>query len=366
MFTSSRAVIHSKARSSSTKSIIKQESKLETYIMFLRKPEGMMSAKREDVDSWVCSKTYGGGSKGCENEGRSRVSPAPEDFHVKTTHTPSFLGLQQNLGFWNHSNYGKGVIIGVLETGIKASHPSFSDEGMPPPTAKWKGKCEFNATLCNDKLIGARSFYLPGKPPVFDGTVFGVPYAPQLAYFYSRGPSLASPGILKPDIIGPGVDILAAWLYAVDKNRNTKSGTFNMISGTSMATPHLTGIAALLKSSHPDWSPAAIKSAMMTTANLTNLGGTPITDDIFDPVNVFSIGSGHVNPTKADDPGLIYDIQPDDYIPYLCGLGYNDTALGIIVQRSVTCWNSSSIPEAQLNYPSFSVNLTSSPLDISK
>ncbi|KAG6738221.1 hypothetical protein POTOM_057829 [Populus tomentosa] len=74
----------------------------------------------------------------------------------------------QNLGFWNHSNYGKEVIIGVLDTGIKASHPSFSDEGMPPPPAKWKGKCEFNATLCNNKLIGARSLYLPGKPPVDD------------------------------------------------------------------------------------------------------------------------------------------------------------------------------------------------------
>jgi len=653
MFTSSRAVIHSKVRSSSAKSIIKQERKLKTYIIFLKKPEGMMSAKREDVDSWYRSflptvttsssnqqrlvHSYhnvvtGFAAKLTEQEAKAMemkegvVSTRPQKiFHVKTTHTPSFLGLQQNLGFWNHSNYGKGVIIGVLDTGIKASHPSFSDEGMPPPPAKWKGKCDFNATLCNNKLIGARSLYLPGKPPVddnghgthtastaagswvqgasfygqlngtavgiaplahlaiyrvcngfgscadsdilagmdtavedgvdvlslslggpsipfyedsiaigafgaiqkgvfvscaagnsgpfnqtlsneapwiltvgagtvdrnirakvllgnnasydgqsfyqptnfsstllpliyagangndsafcdpgslkdvdvkgkvvlcesrgfsgavdkgqevkyaggaamilmnaesfgnittadlhvlpasdvtyadglsikayinstsspmatilFEGTVFGVPYAPQLAYFSSRGPSLASPGILKPDIIGPGVDILAAWPYAVDNNGNTKSA-FNMISGTSMATPHLTGIAALLKSSHPDWSPAAIKSAMMTTANLTNLGGTPITDDTFDPVNVFSIGSGHVNPTKADDPGLIYDIQPDDYIPYLCGLGYNDTAIGIIVQRSVTCRNSSSIPEAQLNYPSFSLNLTSSP-----
>ena len=77
-----------------------------------------------------------------------------------------------------------------------------------------------------------------------------------------------------------------------------------------MATPHLSGIAALLKSSHPDWSPAAIKSATMTTANLANLGGTPITDDSFGPVDVFAIGSGHVNPTKADDPGLVYDIYP--------------------------------------------------------
>ena len=57
---------------------------------------------------------------------------------------------------------------------------------------------------------------------------------------------------------------------------------------------------------------------------------------------------------------MIY-IQPDDYIPYLCGLGYNNTEVGIIVQRPVTCSNSSSIPEAQLNYPSFSIKLGSSP-----
>jgi hypothetical protein len=160
--------------------------------------------------------------------------------------------------------------------------------------------------------------------------------------------------------LGPGVRILAAWLHPVDNRLNTTPG-FNVISGTSMATPHLSGIAALLKSSHPDWSPAAIKSAIMTTANLTNLGGMPITDQFFVPVDVFGIGSGHVNPTKADDPGLVYDIQPDDYIPYLCGLGYNDTAIGIIVQRPVTCSNSSSIPEAQLNYPSFSIKLGSGP-----
>nr|TKR91084.1 hypothetical protein D5086_0000225950 [Populus alba] len=108
-------------------------------------------------------------------------------------------------------------------------------------------------------------------------------------------------------------------------------------------TPHLSGIAALLKSSHPDRSPAAIKSAIMTAANLTNLGGTPITDDSFGPVDVFAIGSGHVNPTKADDPGLVYDIQPDDYISYLCGLGYSNTETYTRTATNVGPFNSSYI-----------------------
>ncbi|CAN0862972.1 Subtilisin-like protease [Linum grandiflorum] len=73
------------------------------------------------------------------------------------------------------------------------------------------------------------------------------------------------------------------------------------------------------------------------------------------------MGAGHVNPPKALDPGLIYDIQPDDYVGYLCGLGYSDTQVRMIVQRKVKCSNESAIPEAQLNYPTFSVSLGSSP-----
>ncbi|GLT62914.1 hypothetical protein SLA2020_355160 [Shorea laevis] len=61
-------------------------------------------------------------------------------------------------GFWNGSNFGKGVIIGVLDSGILPNHPSFSDEGVPPPPARWKGKCEFNGTNCNNKIIGAKIF----------------------------------------------------------------------------------------------------------------------------------------------------------------------------------------------------------------
>ncbi|GJW93121.1 peptidase S8/S53 domain-containing protein [Tanacetum coccineum] len=104
------------------------------------------------------------------------------------------------------------------------------------------------------------------------GTVLGVKSAPQVTVFSSRGPNHASPGILKPDIFGPGVDILAAWHESVDNNTGTQA-TFNIISGTSMSCPHLAGIAALIKSTHPDWSPGAIKSAIMTTASNVSLNG---------------------------------------------------------------------------------------------
>jgi subtilisin family serine protease len=199
------------------------------------------------------------------------------------------------------------------------------------------------------------STYNPTATVVFKGTVIGDSLAPTVVSFSSRGPSQESPGILKPDIIGPGVNILAAWAISVDN----ELPPYNIVSGTSMSCPHLSGIAALIKSSHPDWSPAAIKSAIMTTANTLNLGGTPITDQRRLPADVFATGAGHVNPVKANDPGLIYDIQPEDYVPYLCGLGYSDKEIEVIVQWKVNCSDVKSIPEAQLNYPSFSILLGS-------
>ncbi|WMV15801.1 hypothetical protein MTR67_009186 [Solanum verrucosum] len=174
----------------------------------------------------------------------------------------------------------------------------------------------------------------------------------------THGPYTISQGILKPDIIGPGVNILAAWIKPPAGVIPSATSTFNIISGTSMSCPHLAGVAALLKSAHPDWSPAAIKSAIMTTADLVNLGNNPIQDEKLNPADLLTIGSGHVNPSKANNPGLVYDIQPQDYVPYLCGLKYTDQQVSTIVNKKVHC--TSSIAEAELNYPSFSIDLGSS------
>ncbi|KAL3507411.1 hypothetical protein ACH5RR_032793 [Cinchona calisaya] len=544
---------------------------------------------------------------------------------LHTTHSPGFLGLHRNMGFWEKSNYGKGVIIGVIDSGITADHPSFDDQGMPPPPGFWKGKCEFNASMCNNKLIGVKIFnqgdgignaspadeighgthtastaagnfvkganlfgnangtaagvaplahlamykacgstgchesdvlaamdaaiddgvdilsislggrlsepfyangialgaysamekrifvscsagnsgpissslaneapwiltvgastidrkiratvvlgnnaqldgetvYQPKDFPTtlfpilrflgkerffgrtidrclekrdmkgkivvceageirrkarrikanggvgmiivntekygyttpvgaihilptvhlnyadrvkllqyinstsspmaaisFKGTLIGDNHAPAVTFFSSRGPSQASPGILKPDIIGPGLNILAAWNVSLENNNNTRSN-FNILSGTSMSCPHLSGVAALLKSAHPDWSPAAIKSAMMTTADPINQAKNPIEDERLIPADLFATGTGHVNPAGANNPGLIYDIEPKDYIPYLCGLKYESKQVSLILKHKVDCKKISWIAEAQLNYPSFSITIGS-------
>ncbi|CAN4077352.1 unnamed protein product [Withania somnifera] len=639
------------------------QSELKTYIVHVESPESQISTQSlsEDLESWYRSFLPNTIEPTSSNEEAPRLVYAyrnvmkgfaarlsveqvkemekkpgfiaawPERIlSLHTTHSPSFLGLQQNIGLWKNSNYGKGVIIGVLDTGIAPDHPSFSDEGMPPPPAKWKGKCESNFTrTCNNKIIGARTFpqangspvddnghgthtagtaaggFVKGanvfgnaigtavgiaplahlaiykvcdsfgcsdsgilsamdvaiddgvdilslslggstKPfhsdpialgaysatqkgilvscsagndgpfestvvneapwiltvgastldrkikatlrlgnkeefqgesafhpkvsnnkffPLFDpagnatdsdpdlffcgpgltdlsnvtkgkivlcqvgggfnriekgqavknaggvgmilvnrpqdgfttsadahvlpaldvsaidgntitdymrstknpvaritfqGTIIGDKSAPVVAGFSARGPSTASPGILKPDIIGPGVNILAAWPISVENNTNTKS-TFNIISGTSMSCPHLSGVAALLKSAHPTWSPAVIKSAIMTTADIVNLANVSFLGEMLSPARIFAFGAGHVNPSRANDPGLVYDTQFKDYIPYLCGLNYTNREMGNLLQRKTSCSKVKSIPEAQLNYPSFSISLGEKP-----
>ncbi|KAB2622595.1 subtilisin-like protease [Pyrus ussuriensis x Pyrus communis] len=182
-----------------------------------------------------------------------------------------------------------------------------------------------------------------------------------VSFFSSRGSSIASPGSLEPDIIGAGVSILTVWPVSVDiATPPNPKATFNMASGTSMSCPHLSGIAALLKGSHPDWSPAAIKSAIMTTTEVNNLGGKPIVDETLKPTDIFATGAGHVNPSKANDPGLIYDIKPTDYITYMCGLNYTNKQIQIVTQQTVNYSKVGAIPEAQLNYPSFSIITRSS------
>ncbi|XP_073055706.1 subtilisin-like protease [Primulina eburnea] len=195
---------------------------------------------------------------------------------------------------------------------------------------------------------------------LFKGTVIGDKTAPSVPFFSSRGPNLASRGILKPDIIGPGLNILAAWPESGEKNNNEQA-SFNMISGTSMSCSHLSGIAALIKNSHPDWSPAMIKSAIMTSAEQTNLNKSSILDEeTNETADVFAIGAGHVNATRALDPGLVYDISTNDYISYLCNI-YTEKQVAIIVQRKINCRASEykRLPEAALNYPSVSLELSS-------
>nr|CAD1830366.1 unnamed protein product [Ananas comosus var. bracteatus] len=122
-----------------------------------------------------------------------------------------------------------------------------------------------------------------------------------------------------------------------------------------MACPHVSGITALVRSAHPSWSPAAVRSAIMTTADVVDHYGKPIMDGR-DRAGLFAIGAGHVNPTKAMDPGLVYDIEPNDYITHLCTLGYSHLEIFTIAHRNTNCNETlHRNNNFSLNYPSISI-----------
>ncbi|CAN6270182.1 unnamed protein product [Urochloa humidicola] len=197
----------------------------------------------------------------------------------------------------------------------------------------------------------------------FGGTALGVKPAPAVSYFSARGPAQISPAILKPDVVAPGVDILAAWVPNKEVMEVGKQKLFTkyaIISGTSMSSPHVAGVVALLRSVHRDWSPAAIRSAMMTTAYVKdNAGNVIVSMPNGSPGTPLDFGSGHVSPNDAMDPGLVYDVAADDYVSFLCGLHYSSRQISTVTgRRNPSCAGAS----LDLNYPSFMVilNRTSS------
>ena len=151
----------------------------------------------------------------------------------------------------------------------------------------------------------------------------GTKPAPIMASFSSRGPNQADANILKPDLTAPGVDVIASVTPAlsVAQHQQVVAGTlvppaaYESYQGTSMSSPHVAGLALLLHQSHPTWSPAAIKSALMTT------GYTTLDDGLAGAQNgllPWAQGAGHVDPNKANNPGLVYDAGKADFIAYQC------------------------------------------------
>src|SRR6185437_11461674 len=137
------------------------------------------------------------------------------------------------------------------------------------------------------------------------------PRAPEVAAFSSAGPAIVGDGnLIKPDLTAPGV-------------------------------------AALLRAAHPTWTPSEVKSALMTTAGQTDNSDRPIQRNGVD-ATPFDMGSGHIQPVDAFDPGLVYDSGPEDWIKYGCGINQ-------IQLISDWCDTIGSVEPSDLNYPSIAV-----------
>ena len=168
-----------------------------------------------------------------------------------------------------------------------------------------------------------------------------------MAGFSSRGPYLTEANWLKPDITAPGVQILAA--TTPDLASGAEGDLYGYLSGTSMSGPHIAGLGALVKEAHPDWSPAQIKSALMTTARQN-----VFKEDGETPADPFDFGSGHVDPNKAVAPGLTYDAGLLDYLAASCG-----TVTPLLSDADCAAFDadpSVSTDPAELNLPSIGLN----------
>ncbi|OEL12895.1 Subtilisin-like protease SBT1.8 [Dichanthelium oligosanthes] len=368
--------------------------------------------------------------------------------HLQTTRSPGFLGLDPGFGAWRDTNLGNGVIIGFVDSGIWPESPSFNDHGLGPVRSSWRGKCvgaeNFDANLCNNKLVGIKTFdkLVPSPRDVSghgthvastaagsevrdtgilmfargtargvgpkariamykivvctdsddwkieivpqvgaaglilvdnsswspDGTIFSSAFtlpenrAPTVASFSSRGPSPVVPELLKPDVIAPGVNILAAWPGSASL-ANPRNSSYQLDAGTSIACPQVAGVAALIKEKHGTWTPAMMRSKLMTTAGTLDNTDREIPDSaVVDRVRggataatPFATGAGPVRPQLALDPDLVYDASSREYIDFLCALNYTTEQLRRFAPDLATCARELPGGPAGLNYPSFVV-----------
>ncbi|XP_004145469.3 subtilisin-like protease SBT2.4 [Cucumis sativus] len=223
----------------------------------------------------------------------------------------------------------------------------------------------YEENTCKDERGMVREF--KGKAGIGEGRIasFGN-QAPTVSRFSSRGPdyininrSLAD--VLKPDILAPGHQIWAAWSPLSASEPLLKGYHFALMSGTSMAAPHIVGIAALIKQKYPSWTPSMIASAMSTTATKYDMNGDLIQAEGFNlhalyPSTPFDFGAGLVSPSNALDPGLVFPTEYEDNINFLCSLPGVDPA---VVKSATGGQCNASISHshpADLNLPSITIS----------
>ncbi|MGZ4440028.1 MAG: S8 family serine peptidase, partial [Gaiellaceae bacterium] len=130
-----------------------------------------------------------------------------------------------------------------------------------------------------------------------------------MAAFSSRGPT---GDWIKPDVTAPGIQVLAGMTPQPDETTPTNGPPGNLyqaIAGTSMSSPHATGVSALVKAAHPDWTPEEIKSALMTSSVQK-----VVKEDGTTPADPFDMGAGSIRADRAVNPTLVFNVTFADFV----------------------------------------------------
>ncbi|KAL4332728.1 hypothetical protein GQ457_07G038020 [Hibiscus cannabinus] len=139
----------------------------------------------------------------------------------------------------------------------------------------------------------------------------------RISKFSGRGPNPYDAYLLKPDICAPGENILSAAKW----DPTNLYGNYTLANGTSAATPMVAGMISYIRSIHPEWEPGRIKSSIMTTVYILQISfhmvAIPMQNN--DEKDFMGFGAGRINPLKAINPGLVYDLTWDEYRRYMLG-----------------------------------------------
>ncbi|KAM5554485.1 hypothetical protein ABKV19_022727 [Rosa sericea] len=228
---------------------------------------------------------------------------------------------------------------GVILTGVKVAEELVGPFPLPASHVKLEE---------NSKIYKYISETRNPIATIFKSEEINDVLAPYVPSYSSRGPNPMNPNILRPDVAAPGTHILAA--YDHQPVGGGSRAEYNLDTGTSMACPHAAGVAAYVKSFHSKWSPAAIQSALITTAKPMSAKTSPHAE--------FAYGAGLLNPSRAPYPGLVYDLDEQDYLYFLCSQGYSGKLLEIITKDKSSCSSKYNNETANdLNYPSFALSI---------
>jgi subtilisin family serine protease len=228
------------------------------------------------------------------------------------------------------SGYSSGIIAGMewaAHSGAKVVNMSLggsATDGTDPMSQAVNDLTAATGTLFVVAAGNEGAARSVGAPGAADAalTVGAVDRDDNLADFSSRGPRLGDNG-LKPEITAPGVGIVAA------RANGTTMGTpvgdaYTQASGTSMATPHVAGAAAILAQEHPDWTATKLKDALVSTTRANPA------------LTVFEQGGGRVDVARALGQ-RVYGSATAGFARLVSG--------GAAVARSVTYTNGTSVPQ---------------------